>query len=43
MRNYRNEEPITIKNPNAHVQAVACVDKDEQFYNLLIEPNKKTN
>ena len=23
------------------VQAVACVDKDERFYNILIEPNKK--
>ena len=41
MRNYRNAEPLTINNPNAHIQAVACVDKNEQFYNILIEPNKK--
>ena len=41
MRNYRNAEPLTIRNPNACVQAVACVDKDERFYNILIEPNKK--
>jgi hypothetical protein len=41
MRNYRNAEPLTINNPNAHIQAVACVDKNEQFYNILIEPGKK--
>ncbi len=38
MRNYKAENPITINNPQARVQAVACVDKEENFYNVLINP-----
>jgi len=32
MRNYVAADPITIENPNAIVQAVACVDRDENAY-----------
>lgn len=39
MRNYRNDEPITVNNPNAVIQAVACFDKDEQLYNCIINPD----
>lgn len=38
MRNYKAENPITINNPKARVQAVACIDKEENFYNVLINP-----
>jgi hypothetical protein len=38
MRNYASEEPITIENPNALVQAVACVDTHEAAYHRTIEP-----
>ena len=34
MRNYVAAEPITMKNPNAIIQAVACVDKNENPCNL---------
>lgn len=37
MRNYESDEPITIENPKAAIQAVACVDKDENFYNKIIK------
>ena len=33
MRNYVAAEPITVKNPKALIQAVACVDKDERLLN----------
>lgn len=33
MRNYVSSSPITLLNPHARIQAVACVDKEEQFYN----------
>jgi hypothetical protein len=33
MRNYESTQPFTIQNPMAQVQAVACVDKDENLYN----------
>ncbi len=33
MRNYVSDSPITIKNYKAVIQAVACVDKDENLYN----------
>ncbi|MDB4924114.1 hypothetical protein [Mucilaginibacter sp.] len=33
MRNYESAQPFTIQNPMAQVQAVACVDKDENLYN----------
>lgn len=29
MRNYAAPEPITVENPNAVIQAAACLDKDE--------------
>jgi hypothetical protein len=35
MRNYVNDLPITIKNPNAIVQAVACIDKNENLLNNI--------
>lgn len=37
MRNYRAESPITIENPKARIEAVACVDKDEKFFSLKKE------
>ena len=37
MRNYVAEAPITRLNTNALIQAVACVDKQEMFFNS-IEP-----
>jgi len=39
MRNYAADEPITVRNPKASVQAVACVDTNETLYNRTIEPN----
>jgi hypothetical protein len=36
MRNYTAAEPITRLNSNAVVQAVACVDKDEQLFNRTL-------
>lgn len=33
MRNYASAEPITRSNPNARIQAVACVDRDEKWVN----------
>jgi hypothetical protein len=40
MRNYAAASPITVENPKALVQAVACVDKDERAYNKTIEPKE---
>lgn len=37
MRNYRADSPVTIENPNARIEAVACVDKDEKFFSLKKE------
>ena len=37
MRNYAADDPITVENPRALIQAVACVDKDENPYNLLAQ------
>jgi hypothetical protein len=37
MRNYVGD-PITIQNPRALIQAVACVDKDEKAFNLTTTP-----
>lgn len=34
MRNYVSDHPFTIMNPQAHVRAVACVDKDEEFFDF---------
>lgn len=36
MRNYSSDKPLTIKNPAAIIQAVACVDKDEKLYNVIL-------
>ena len=33
MRNYAAAEPITRSNPKARIQAVACVDRDENWLN----------
>lgn len=38
MRNYEAEAPITVENQAAVIQAVACVDKDENLYNKIIGP-----
>ena len=34
MRNYRADSPVTIENPKARIEAVACVDKNEEFFSL---------
>lgn len=38
MRNYVADEPVTVENPQAVVQAVACIDKEENPFNLSITP-----
>jgi hypothetical protein len=38
MRNYVADDPITIQNPKAIIQAVACIDKHERLFNLTIDP-----
>ncbi len=35
MRNYVADHPVTLQNPQALIQAVACVDKDLQPFNQL--------
>lgn len=37
MRNYRADSPVTIENPRARIEAVACVDKNEEFFSLKKE------
>lgn len=39
MRNYETELPITLKNSSAVVQAVACIDKNEKLYNVILGQN----
>lgn len=34
MRNYVSDQPFTVQNPQARIQAVACIDKEEEFYNF---------
>lgn len=34
MRDYQTDKPITINNPNAVLQAKACIDKNEQPYHF---------
>ena len=41
MRNYVWDSPLTVRNPQARVQAVACVDGNEELYNVVINPIKK--
>jgi len=36
MRNYASEQPFTILNKNAVIQAMACIDKDEMPFNITI-------
>ncbi|MCF8392228.1 MAG: hypothetical protein K9H12_16120 [Bacteroidales bacterium] len=36
MRNYASTQPITMENKKAIVQCVACVDKEENFYNKIL-------
>ena len=36
MRNYAADKPITVLNKKAVIQAVACLDKDENPYNVTI-------
>lgn len=36
MRNYAAEKPITVENPRATIQAVACVDKEEKLFNAIM-------
>jgi hypothetical protein len=40
MRNYVSDQPFTIENKQALIQAVACVDKDEKEYEAPIEHRK---
>jgi len=39
MRNYVSDDPIHVHNKNAVVQAVACVDKNEQLFNYTLQGN----
>ncbi|MCO5239240.1 MAG: hypothetical protein M9904_04235 [Chitinophagaceae bacterium] len=38
MRDYVADNPITVKNPAAVIQAVACIDKHENLFNRIISP-----
>ena len=38
MRNYESANAITLENPAAVIQAVACVDKEENLYNAILGP-----
>lgn len=40
MRNYVADEPVTVQNPHALIQASACVDKDQQPYNKTHLPEE---
>ena len=40
MRNYVSGKPITIENHQAVVQAVACINKDENFFYLSTEADR---
>jgi hypothetical protein len=41
MRNYVADAPITRNNPNAVIQAIACIDKQENLFNQTFEPISK--
>lgn len=41
MRNYHSERPITIENKLAVIQAVACIDKDENIFNQIFDAQKQ--
>lgn len=34
MRNYVSDHPFTVENKSAVIQAVGCIDKDENLYNI---------
>jgi len=36
MRDYKADQPFTVENPKAVIQAVACIDKNENLYNKVI-------
>lgn len=36
MRNYESDQPFTILNKHAVIQAMACLDKDEMPFNIII-------
>jgi len=38
MRNYAAEDPVTVQNSRALIQALACVDKAERPYNITLRP-----
>lgn len=38
MRNYVSALPVTMQNTKATLQAVACIDKNEELYNTIIAP-----
>lgn len=38
MRNYTSAHPFTIENPQAIIQAVACIDKNEEIFAEVIQP-----
>ncbi len=40
MRNYAADKPITIENPAAVIQAIGCIDKHEEPFNLIVDPQK---
>jgi hypothetical protein len=37
MRNYRTDSPITVENPKARIEAVGCIDKNEEFFSFKKE------
>ena len=37
MRNYISDSPITIENKKAILQFSACIDKNENFYNKIVD------
>ena len=41
MRNYAADHPLTVENPQALIQALACVDKSEAGFNLLPQPAQR--
>lgn len=43
MRNYISDKPVTIENPNAVIQAIACIDKSEKPFQVSIIPEPKYN
>lgn len=40
MRNYTASDPLTIDNPHAVIQTVACIDHQEELYNRIIQPKR---